>query len=141
MCCIRASGSFPKSHLTVSFAGRSTVELQQTVERRVGMGAEMIRMKSISTFAVALLCICWAISIRADDTKPPEGAKILFDGHDKSQWVHRADGRPCEWRVLDDGSMEVFHGDIVTKEKFQDFKLPLEFWVPNAPPEKSGQER
>ena len=32
-------------------------------------------------------------------------------------------------------------GDAITKQKFKDFKLHIEFWIPVLPPEKTGQDR
>jgi hypothetical protein len=72
---------------------------------------------------------------RAEDKKegapkpPPPGAEVLFDGKDLSGWV-ALNGKPAPWKV-EDGTMEVGHGDIMTKEKFgPDFQLHVEFWLP-----------
>ncbi|HWG42374.1 MAG TPA: DUF1080 domain-containing protein [Gemmataceae bacterium] len=74
-------------------------------------------------------------SVWADDKKdetskkPPKGAIVLFDGKDLSGWV-RQDGKPAEWKVQD-GSMEIKGGNILTKQKFgSDFHLHVEFWLP-----------
>ena len=37
--------------------------------------------------------------------------------------------------------MEVLGGDIRTKQNFGDFKLHVEFWLPNFPPDVTGQRR
>jgi hypothetical protein len=71
--------------------------------------------------------------------KAPKGAVVLFDGKDTSAWTHE-DGRPCEWKIVD-GAMEVHKGGIVSKEKFGDCTLHVEFWLPNNPPEVKGQAR
>src|SRR5947207_15073402 len=63
---------------------------------------------------------------------PPDGATVLFDGKDLSHWVYKKDGSPAEWKLIQ-GAMEVHGGDIVTKEKYKDFKLHVEFWLPNLP--------
>jgi len=71
---------------------------------------------------------------KAERLRPPKDALVLFDGTDTSKWVHRRSGRPVEW-VVSDGAMEVKpgSGDILTKEKFGDFQLHLEFNVPYMP--------
>jgi len=61
--------------------------------------------------------------------KPPEAAIVLFDGKDLSRWVTNREGNPNPWKPVD-GAMEVRGGDIVTKDRFGDFKLHLEFRVP-----------
>lgn len=83
--------------------------------------------------AVLLLALA---ALRADDKKdetpkpPPRGAVLLFDGKDLSGWVNVGSKKPAEWKV-EDGYMEVTHGNIMTKEKFgPDFQLHVEFWLP-----------
>jgi hypothetical protein len=74
-------------------------------------------------------------------TRPPAGATILFDGKETSAWKHSG-GQPCQWRVAD-GALEVTPrsgGNIVTREKFGDFTLHLEFCVPSMP-DRKGQSR
>jgi hypothetical protein len=44
------------------------------------------------------------------------------------------------WPMVADNAMEVSGGDIVTKDKYQDFKLHLEFMTPNLP-DKKGQAK
>jgi len=70
--------------------------------------------------------------------KKPENAVVLFDGKDLSNWQARG-GDPAGWEVTD-GIMTVARGtgDIVTKEKFTDFMLHLEFMEPDMP-EAKGQ--
>lgn len=64
------------------------------------------------------------------DGQPPVGAKVLFDGKDASQWTH-PDGSAIKWPVSN-GVMEskTRVGDILTKEKFGDIQLHVEFKVP-----------
>ncbi|MEU8674673.1 family 16 glycoside hydrolase [Streptomyces sp. NPDC048560] len=70
----------------------------------------------------------------------PHGKRIpLFDGSSQAAWQH-TDGRAVQW-PLADGSMEVCCGDIRTKESFKDFTLHAEFWLPNLPPDVTGQNR
>jgi hypothetical protein len=65
--------------------------------------------------------------------RPPEGAVVLFDGSNLDQWQTR-DGKPATWKLLPGGVMEVAKGgDIVSKEKFGDFVLHLEFRLPYMP--------
>jgi hypothetical protein len=70
----------------------------------------------------------------------PKGAIVLFDGKDLSGWVNRT-GEPARWKV-ENGYMEVVPrtGDILTKEKFGDFQLHVEFWIPLMA-DKKGQAR
>jgi hypothetical protein len=66
--------------------------------------------------------------------KPPKGAILLFDGKDASAWVHRKDGSPCAWMVANN-ELEVVPGtgDILTKQKFGDYRLHVEFNIPLLP--------
>src|SRR5262245_26254298 len=86
---------------------------------------------------------------RADDAKDkepefktaPPGALVLFNGKDLAGWVSRKAGQPAEWKVQD-GYMEVVpgKGDVVTREKFGDCDLHVEFWLPLMA-DKTGQAR
>ncbi len=70
----------------------------------------------------------------------PEGARIpLFDGTDQANWQH-PDGRSPQWPVSN-GEMEVKDGDLRTKQGFEDFRVHVEFWLPNLPPDVTGQDR
>jgi hypothetical protein len=74
--------------------------------------------------------------------KPPAGAIVLFDGKNFDKWRHaRKKATPVKWRLVD-GAMEVKPGtgSIITKEKFTDLKLHLEFRTPFMP-EARGQGR
>ncbi|MCT2584376.1 family 16 glycoside hydrolase [Actinophytocola gossypii] len=64
---------------------------------------------------------------------------VLFDGSDLDAWEARAGG-PATWPVAD-GSMESLGGDIRTKERFQDFRLHVEWYEPQYPPDVTGQAR
>ncbi|MFF7857850.1 family 16 glycoside hydrolase [Streptomyces sp. NPDC007904] len=73
-------------------------------------------------------------------TVDPHGGPVaLFDGGGLDRWQH-TDGRPVEWPVTD-GAMEVCCGDIRTKDSFDDFKLHVEFRLPQLPPDVTGQDR
>jgi len=98
-----------------------------------------------SVLALALLTGLLALSaaaVTAADPKPqtpPKGATVLFDGKDLSGWTSM-NGKAAEWKVTD-GYVEVGKGDIRTKETFgPDFRLHVEFWLPNMP-EAKGQGR
>ena len=67
--------------------------------------------------------------------KAPEGATIL----DATQLVHE-DGKPCDWPVVD-GALEVGKGSLITKEKYQDFQLHVEFNIPEPPEGAKDQAR
>lgn len=70
----------------------------------------------------------------------PKGAMILFNGKDVSNWTTKS-GKCAGWNVED----KVLHivpgsGDIMTKERFTDFFLHLEFRCPDMPKAK-GQAK
>ncbi|WP_372349034.1 family 16 glycoside hydrolase [Streptomyces sp. KL116D] len=76
-------------------------------------------------------------------TVRPHGAPVgLFDGTaaSQAQWQH-TDGRKVEWPLTDEKSMEVCCGDIRTKDAYGDFKLHVEFRVPQLPDDVTGQNR
>jgi hypothetical protein len=71
----------------------------------------------------------------------PKGAHILFDGKSLAGWSKRNGKDAAGFKLLDDGTMQVGGGDIITKEKFDGkFKLHVEFRVPYMP-KASGQGR
>jgi len=76
--------------------------------------------------------------------KAPADAIVLFDGKDLSQWVARlrggAQGEP-QWKV-ENGYFEVVpsKGGIMTKEKFGDIQLHIE-WMEPAEVKGKGQDR
>lgn len=75
-------------------------------------------------------------------TPPPAGAIALFDGTQASldsNWTYR-DGKPAGW-VVGDGIMTSKHMDIITREKFGDFTLHVEWNEPQMPAEVKGQAR
>ncbi len=75
---------------------------------------------------------------------PPKGAKVLFDGTERSlkqNWEKQDGGGEPAWQVKEAGAAEVSGGSIVTKEKFDEpFRLHLEFRTPYMPNDK-GQGR
>ncbi len=74
-----------------------------------------------------------------DSAKPPRDAVVLFDGKDTSQWVHEG-GKPCSWTVAD-GALVAGKGSIMTRESYQDFRLHVEFNVPQPPQGAKDQAR
>ncbi|HEX2133060.1 MAG TPA: family 16 glycoside hydrolase [Actinophytocola sp.] len=63
----------------------------------------------------------------------------LFDGTDLDAW-ESTDGSPADWPVAN-GSMESLGGDIRTKERFDDFRMHVEWYQPHYPPDVTGQAR
>ena len=77
--------------------------------------------------------------------EPPEGAIVLFNGKNFKQWKHtrkKPGSDSVQWKLLKDGAMEVKKGtgSIVTKKKFTDLKLHMEFRTPFMP-DARGQGR
>ena len=79
--------------------------------------------------------------------KPPSGAVVLLKGKKFKQWQHTPSkenptGGAVQWNSLKGGVMEVEpgSGSIVTKKKFTDFELHVEFRLPFMP-DKRGQGR
>ena len=77
----------------------------------------------------------WTQRVSSDlGKRPPEGAVILLDGSNLDQWQTRGSGGPITWKILPGGVMEIAKGgDIVSKEKFGDHQLHLEFRLPYMP--------
>jgi Domain of Unknown Function (DUF1080) len=71
--------------------------------------------------------------------KPPAGAIVLFDGKTLDAWVKRDGKSPADWPVTD-GMVTVGKGNVMTKRRFGDFQLHVEFNVPYMPT-KHGQDR
>jgi len=63
----------------------------------------------------------------------------LFDGTSLANWQH-TNGAAATWPVSG-GSAEVLGGDIRTRQTFGDFRLHVEFWIPNLPADVTGQAR
>ena len=84
--------------------------------------------------------------------EPPGGAIVLFNGTSLDEWVHpvRPEGetggayqtKPAGWKLVEGGAMEVVprSRSIITKRKFTDFELHVEFRTPFMPAAK-GQGR
>ena len=74
--------------------------------------------------------------------EPPEGAIVLFDGTSLMAWEHTrvSPDRSAKWKLAD-GAMEVVPrtSSIVTKQKFTDFQLHVEFRSPFMPTAREQQ--
>ena len=117
----------------------------------------MHRIKSISVLSVCLFvgaCSMRSASINVGDVgaKAPRGAEVLFDGSREmldAKWTYWEGPRfsselPIKWKIVDDpvdaGTVVMSDdpaaaggkygaADIVTKKKFRDFRLHVEFLV------------
>jgi hypothetical protein len=87
------------------------------------------------TKLITLCCILLAAAPATQPVAPPPGAIILFDGRNLDAWAKKAgkdwlkeDG-PAQWKLVEGNAVEVVPGTdcIITKQKFGDFKLHLEF--------------
>jgi len=79
----------------------------------------------------------------AKSTPPPKGAIIVFSGKDLGSWTSLDGTKPAEWKLLENGVMEVApgKGNIISRQMFGgNFKLHVEFRVPYMP-DKQGQAR
>jgi hypothetical protein len=79
-----------------------------------------------------------------EPTTPPMPSPIvLFDGTNLSAWISRNNGGPAGWQVLGDGTMLVTPGtgDIITREKWEDLFVHLEYKTPMFPANVTGQDR
>ncbi|HEX6352656.1 family 16 glycoside hydrolase [Actinophytocola sp.] len=65
---------------------------------------------------------------------------VLFDGKNTDEWRH-TDGRVAGWPLVGGDAMQVRGGDLRTKQAFGDYRLHVEFKVPQLPPEVTGQDR
>ncbi len=72
-------------------------------------------------------------------TVTPGQRIVLFDGTNLNAWEARAGGA-ATWPISG-GSMESLGGDIRTRQKFGDFRLHVEWYEPQYPPEVTGQAR
>lgn len=73
----------------------------------------------------------------------PSDAVVIFDGTSTDALRH-ADGGDCQWRILDDGTLEVTPGqggDVFTRQGFGDVQLHLEWMVTEEMPDREGQAR
>jgi len=71
--------------------------------------------------------------------KPPKGAAILMPYEPGQPTTLDAWTNP-KWKILSDGSVQVTHEDLMSKQKFGDAQVHVEFCLPFMPLE-SGQGR
>jgi len=128
----------------VRFAGRTAlggaeIEIQGVIEGNRFAGG--FKGDEVGSFSMDKV-------IRLSPTlgaEPPPGAIVLFDGKEFSQWEHtpkKPGAGSVKWKRVGGGAMEIKPGtgSIVTKRKFADFKLHLEFRTPFRPDQR-GQAR
>jgi hypothetical protein len=96
-------------------------------------------MIALVIFTTTVALFLRAEEKRDDNSAPPKDAVVLFDGKDLSKWQKYPAGGDAGWKLVD-GAMEVAGGDIITKDKFRDMKLHLEFMPPYMP-DAHGQAR
>jgi hypothetical protein len=104
----------------------------------------MTKPIALTLAAVVLSIALVAFAEEAADEKPvpaPPGAIVLFAGQDAAQWTDMQGG-PCPWKI-ENGYLETApgKGSIITKDKYQDFTLHVEFWLPKLPDDVKGQAR
>ncbi len=103
----------------------------ETLRLKKGVNAIQYRVDATDTGHVNLDLL----SVR----KPGERI-VLFDGHGLDNWQH-TDGRRPQWPAVAGGATEVCCGDLRTREAFGDYRLHVEFKVPQLPPDVTGQDR
>ena len=92
--------------------------------------------------AAAACCLAADAPTTMPSAKPPADAVVLFDGTEASEqanWTLRK-GQPAAWAVAD-GAMTSSKSDLVTKQKFHDFTLHVEFCEPKMADDVKGQAR
>jgi len=80
-------------------------------------------------------------NIASTNLKPPSDAIMLFDGKSTDAWVMQGSKEPCRWEILPTGAMRVRGGSIITKQKFTDYQLHLEFRPLSGDLNATGQGR
>ena len=105
------------------------------------------RITSIASLLIIFLSACQNPEMKKDYiySTAPEGAIVLFDGSDFSQWVN-CDGGEVRWKIVN-GAMEVIPDSTwaceriqgtMTKQLFRDFQLHVEFKLPDQENTNSG---
>jgi len=119
--------------------------------------SSLTQVLAVSGVVAAIVLLCAAIpcygqnapklkqvrNVSSTNLKPPSDAIVLFDGESTDAWVMQKSKPPyvpCKWKVLPDGAMQVGGGNIITKQKFTDLQLHVEFKIPYMPQAK-GQGR
>ena len=113
----------------------------------------LISVRSMSALAL-LLNVATAVAaertaridrVPLTDSDPPKGAIVLFGGSNLDAWASQKDRKwveadgPADWKIREDGSLEVVPGagSLITRQKFGDFKLHLEYRL-LGPPTNGG---
>ena len=99
----------------------------------------------IAATAIVVAGLCAAYSARAGKPDPQQhppvpppntkGVVVLFDGTADSltkNWLKRGTANPAAWKIVD-GAMVALGGDVMTKERFMDYQLHIEFRTPDMP--------
>ena len=114
------------------------IDLQASIEGESFTGAIIINGTDIGTFELhKALRLSPALG-----AEPPEGAMVLFDGTNLDAWepTKATADRTVKWKRVED-AVEVVPrtGSIVTKQKFTDFQLHVEFRSPFMPTAREQQ--
>lgn len=76
-----------------------------------------------------------------ENSAPPSDAIVLFDGTNLNEWASRRDNGAAKWTVADGiVTVKPGTGDIITRRKFGDIQLHLEWRSPQTV-ESEGQGR
>ncbi len=111
---------------------------------------QCVRVRRFGLIRMMVFGICAALllpasgSARQLQSVPPDakGIIVLFSGKEDEvgkNWLNSKQTGPAGWKFVD-GAMQARGGDIVSKEKFTDYQLHVEFKVPYMP-DKKGQAR
>jgi len=84
---------------------------------------------------------CCQMNMQTGLSAPSSDAIVLFDCTDFAHWTDK-NGGPVQWQLVD-GAMKVVpgKGSIITKQKFQDIKLHVEFNIPQESQKKKDQSQ
>ena len=84
--------------------------------------------------AIIVAGACFALATPHAMPAQDAGWRTLFDGKSTARWRgYRADSLPAGWQVVDGAFTRVGPGgDIVTREKFANFELSLEWKISKA---------
>lgn len=120
--------------------------------RKIGTGVLLSALATTATVAMGIHNAYGAHAIQDPKTGPgpsqtlmapaPPGAVVLFSGKEAdlaANWTRRNPAQPAGWPVQD-GTTTPVGGDIMSKQRFTDFMLHIEFRTPLMPDAK-GQAR
>jgi hypothetical protein len=88
-------------------------------------------VSSIVAFVVASAIAAELPRVEFTDEEIAAGWTPLFDGSDASPWWrgYKKEGLPPEWKVEDGALVRRGGGDIITREKFENFELSIEWKI------------